>query len=139
MQKVQLRCSKLECFVDEDIGRCNVRNVADVNSYQSDVFISGNATLSPDEAMLLVDNLSTGKFDAYCFPASMPMTTFSPTSVRRFTKQCAFLETGKIAICRTDHRAVEVVDIATGDSLQSLRPSGGEYLETLFTMLLIPH
>ncbi|KAF8074880.1 WD40-repeat-containing domain protein [Lyophyllum atratum] len=81
----------------------------------------GNAVLSPDEKTLLVDNLSTGCFDIYRFPASTPLTSFAPKSTRHFTKQCAFGEDGRIGICGSDNGTVHIVDIVTGESMESLK------------------
>lgn len=91
---------------------------------------SGNAALSPDEAILLVDNLSTGTFDLYRFPATVPSTSFPLMSTRCITKQCVFAESGKVAICGSDHDTVYVVDLATSQLHQSLRSDSGESLMT---------
>lgn len=87
---------------------------------------SGHASLSSDETILLVDNLTTGMFDAYRFPASTPCTTFSLSSTRRFTKQCVFAEGGKVAICGSDNGRVQVVDVSSGECLQSLPLGTGQ-------------
>jgi hypothetical protein len=87
--------------------------------------ISGNAALSPDETTLLVDNLTTGTFDLYRFPASISTSSFPLTSTRRFAKQCVFSEGGKIAICGSDCGRVQVVDVVTGKLLQSLLSEKG--------------
>jgi DNA-binding beta-propeller fold protein YncE len=86
---------------------------------------SGHAVLSPDETTLVVDNLTTGTFDAYRFPASTPSISFSLTSTRRFTKQCVFGEGGKVAVCGSDNGRVHVVDVASGESIQSLPLGAG--------------
>ncbi|KAF8867894.1 WD40-repeat-containing domain protein [Infundibulicybe gibba] len=80
----------------------------------------GNATLSPDETLLLVDNLTTGMFDMYHFPASTPSITFPLTSTRHFIKQCVFAEGAKFAVCGSNSGRVHVVDVATGEPTQSL-------------------
>lgn len=89
------------------------------------IFISGNAALSPDETTLLVDNLTTGTFDIYRFPSSVPSSSFALTSTRKFAKQCVFSERGKVAVCGSDCGKVHVVDVATGQCLQSLRTEKG--------------
>lgn len=88
--------------------------------------LSGNAALSPDENLLLIDNLSTGTFDIYRFPASVPSLSFSLKSTRCFTKQCFFAEGGNIAICGSDHAQVFIMDTATGEYLQALQSDVGE-------------
>lgn len=92
----------------------------------NEVNFRGNAVLSPDETMLLVDNLTTGAFDIYQFPASTPSTTFSLSSTRRFTKQGLFAEDAKIAVCGSDHGRVQIVEVASGQCLQSLRSGQGK-------------
>ena len=76
--------------------------------------------------MLLVDNLTTGQFEVYQFPASTPSTSFVTRSTRRFTKQCTFSEGVKVAVCGSDNGVVEVVDVVTGEVLQSLHPNSGQ-------------
>lgn len=87
--------------------------------------ISGNAALSPDETTLLVDNLSTGTFDLYRFPSSIPALSFPLTLTQRFAKQCTFSEGGKVAICGSDCGMVYVMDVGTGICLQSLLSEKG--------------
>lgn len=82
--------------------------------------------MSPDSTNLLVDNLTTGTFDMYRFPASTPSTSFPLSSSRRFTKQCVFSEEGKIAVCGSDNGRVNVVDVGTGQCLQSLCSDNSE-------------
>lgn len=108
--------------MDKDFGRWDVSNycVYIVLSVDFGPCRSGHACLSSDETILLVDNLTTGTFDAYRFPASTPCTTFSLTSTRRFAKQCVFAEGGKVAVCGSDNSRVHVVDVTSGECLQSL-------------------
>lgn len=87
---------------------------------------SGSAALSPDENLLLIDNLSTGTFNIYRFPASVPSLSFSLKSTRCFTKQCFFAEGGKVAICGSDHAQVHIMDTTTGEHLQALQSDVGE-------------
>jgi hypothetical protein len=82
--------------------------------------------------MLLVDNLSTGTFNIYYFPATIPSSSFSARSTRCFAKQGVFAEGGKVAICGSDQGWVNVVDVMTSERLQCLRSDVGE-LQTSVT------
>lgn len=76
--------------------------------------------------MLLVDNLSTGQFEIYRFPASIPSASFVTKSKRSFTKQCTFSEGAKVAVCGSDNGVVEVVDVVNSKVLQSLHLDSGQ-------------
>ncbi|KAF8873679.1 hypothetical protein CPB84DRAFT_1853936 [Gymnopilus junonius] len=62
----------------------------------------GNAALSSDEKVLLVDNLSTA-------------------STRRYVKQCTFLESARTAVCGSTNNEVRVMDVTNGECLQLLK------------------
>lgn len=94
-------------------------------SISADDLFSGNAALSLDGTTLLVDNLTTGIFDTYRFPASTPSISFAWGSTRRFTKQGIFAEGGKVAICGSDSGKVQVTDVTTGEVVQSLMLGSG--------------
>lgn len=82
---------------------------------------SGNAALSPDETTLLVDNITTKNFDIYRLPDNVPFTYLPFGSTRRYPKQCIFSEGTKVAVCGSDNNRVYVVDVATSESIQTLK------------------
>lgn len=90
-------------------------------------FLSGDAVLSPDKSTLIVDNMWTGGFDVYRFPASSPSSSLAVTSVKRFTKQCVFSDDAKVAICGGSIGMVHAVDVSSGESIQSLRCGEGTF------------
>ncbi|KAF8223748.1 hypothetical protein L208DRAFT_1381361 [Tricholoma matsutake] len=49
----------------------------------------------------------------------------------RFTKQCVFMEGGKVAICGSDNSRVQVVDVFSGECLQSLPLGTGQERELI--------
>jgi len=80
--------------------------------------------------MLLVNNLSSRKYDAYCFPASTLSLSVLLLPTKFFKKNSVFLEGSKVAICGGEG-ATHVVDMVTGQSLQSLEISQGSSIQTL--------
>ena len=86
---------------------------------------SGNAAISSDETTIIVDNLSTTLFDVYNLPANDPSRSFSLAPTRRFTKQCAFVDGAKIAVCGSDSNEVHIMDVATGECFQTLTSGKG--------------
>ena len=100
--------------------------------------LSGNASLSPDESMLLVDALaSTGRVDVYRFPEDTPFTSLPSTeSQRHSVRQCHFAEGGKVAVCGAKNNKVHVFDIATWACMQSLSSPKGIWIS--YGLLTVP-
>ncbi|KNZ79438.1 hypothetical protein J132_09973 [Termitomyces sp. J132] len=80
----------------------------------------GNATISPDESILLVDNLTTNSFDLYRFPTGNLVTSIPSKAVERFVKGIVFAEGGKIAICGSDQQFVQIIDLTSQRRCQDL-------------------
>uniref|UniRef100_A0A8H8CE81 Uncharacterized protein n=1 Tax=Psilocybe cubensis TaxID=181762 RepID=A0A8H8CE81_PSICU len=88
----------------------------------------GSASLSSDETLLLVDNLATGNFDVYQIADNSPLRSLPIGSTRRFSKQCAFFEGSKIAVCGSDTNKVFIVDVANNYVVQTLTTCRGTYM-----------
>ena len=95
------------------------------NNGQNVFECSGNAALSSDETTLIIDNLSTTVFEIYHFPANDPSRSLSLAPMRRFTKQCTFVDGAKTAVCGSDSNNVHVMDVTTGECLQTLTAGKG--------------
>jgi hypothetical protein len=93
---------------------------------------SGNAVLSSDETTLIVDNLSTTIFDVYNFPANDPSRSLPLAPTRRFTKQCAFIDGTKTVVCGSDSNNVHIMDVTTGECLQTLTSGKGLFWEHFY-------
>ncbi|KAF8057798.1 WD40-repeat-containing domain protein [Lyophyllum atratum] len=94
----------------------------------------GYAMLSHDERALLVDNLTSGTFDVYQFPASTPSHSLPFSSTRHIIKQCSFAQAGKIAVCGSDNGKIYVADMATGECIQTIpAATASEAVQTIAT------
>lgn len=77
--------------------------------------------------MLLVNNLTTGAFDLYEFPATSPSRSFSVAAKSMIVKQSLFAERATVAVCGSDNGRVYIFDISTGKCLQILRQEEGRF------------
>ncbi|KAG6884258.1 hypothetical protein C0993_012731 [Termitomyces sp. T159_Od127] len=93
---------------------------------------SGNTVLSPDGTVLLVDNLSTNNFDFYRFPAGNLKISIPSRSVERLVKGVAFAEGGKFAVCGSDQRFAQIIDLSTNRLCQELVSENRELLLCIF-------
>ncbi|KAF8963378.1 WD40-repeat-containing domain protein [Flammula alnicola] len=80
----------------------------------------GNAALSTDENTLLVDNVSSHRFDVYTIPSATPLQSLSMTSTRHFIKQCQFLDGTKMALCGSDTNKMHIIEVTTNECIQTL-------------------
>jgi len=83
---------------------------------------SGNASFSPDESWLLVDNLAS--YDLYRYPRTSPSDTFSVPRVDTYTHEATFIENGSLVICGSDHGTVYVFCLDTTKTVQKLKHGG---------------
>ena len=102
---------------------------------------SGNASLSSDESLLLVNTLaSTGRVDVYRFPEdtsclSLPFTESKRHSIR----QCLFADGGKVTVCGAKNNKVHVFDIAAKACIHAILVVTKRYLYWLRSfMALMP-
>lgn len=86
----------------------------------------GEAVLSGDATLLLVNNITTGAFDLYHFSNETPSKSFDTRSTRRKITQCTFAEDmDKVVIGGSDHGKVYIFDVDTTDQLQVLEQEKG--------------
>ncbi|KAF5327383.1 hypothetical protein D9619_003899 [Psilocybe cf. subviscida] len=97
----------------------------------------GGSALANDDTTLLVNNLSTGNFDLYHIPDETPLRSLPVLSIRRFTKQCSFLEgSTRLALCGGDTNTMSVIDLSRDEIIASLQTGTG--LEMTQTVAVSP-
>jgi hypothetical protein len=81
---------------------------------------SGNATLSPGEEWLLVDNLAKG-FDLYSYPRLSSLKCLSVERKRTHVYDGLFLENGQIICCGSDHGGIYIFSLEQEKFVQILQ------------------
>ena len=84
----------------------------------------GNAALSSDHSMLIVDNLLDRNFDVYSFPSVARPSSLTFSDRRRYPKQCTFSDAAKVAVFGSTINKVYVVNVIANEIIQTLHADG---------------
>lgn len=94
--------------------------------------------MSPDENILLIDNLTTNDFDLYRFPSGTFLSSIPSKAAERFVKGVVFAERGKIAVCGSDQQFAQIIDLTSKRQCQELI-SGNREFASIQCCLYIVH
>ena len=86
----------------------------------TDFHYSGNASLSPDEQWLLVDNLAKG-FDLYSYPRLSLSKCLLVERQRAYVHDGLFLESGRAICCGSDHGEIYIFSLQQDKFVQTLQ------------------
>ena len=91
------------------------------------ILLSGNVDVCTSNGNILIDNMRNG-FDLYSPGRSTPAKTFKVDAQRRVVKRCVFAESGKAAVCGSDHGRAYVFGIDDEKPRQILRHGNAEQM-----------